>query len=275
MVNISKVGDGKVVLLAGGGKCYTDIAARFCKSEKDLESIIGSEYDKNIVKRILDSNHLAATEFDYFIFGVEWYARVTETQLVRKRVASYLIKSGRPDKKGKRSYDVVMPEDIMGFNTTVEIPITNVYINSVRADYQLGLDTKIHANFDVISILELLEEWYNTGVALGKKEEELRYLKPQATEFKAIIGMNAHALIDWFKIRCCKNAQTEIKDMAMKMLKIVKQAQPDLFQYAGPSCVSLGYCPESNQNADCVGKIIKKEEALRILRDYNKVRNEV
>ena len=34
-------------------------------------------------------------EFDFFLFGVEGYSRVTEVQLVRKRLASYLIKSGR------------------------------------------------------------------------------------------------------------------------------------------------------------------------------------
>ena len=51
----------------------------------------------------------------------------------------------------------------------------------------------------------------------GLHEEDLRYLKPQATEFKALIGMNAHALLDWFKIRCCKNAQAEIRDMACRI----------------------------------------------------------
>ena len=103
------VGEGKVSLISGGGKIYTDIAARFCRSEKSMENIIASEYDAKLVKRIVESGHKAATEFDFFIFGVEGYARVTETQLVRKRLASYLIKSGRADKKGKRSFDVVLP----------------------------------------------------------------------------------------------------------------------------------------------------------------------
>ena len=70
MVNLSMVGNGKVVLIQGGGWGYTDMAARFCRTEKDLQNIIATEYDKNLVKRILESGHLAATEFDYFIFGV-------------------------------------------------------------------------------------------------------------------------------------------------------------------------------------------------------------
>ena len=90
-MNIKKVGDGHVVLIAGGGRVYTDIAARFTRSERSLDEIIASDYNRGLVRSIVEKGHLAATEFDYFIFGVEGYSRVTEVQLVRKRVASYLI----------------------------------------------------------------------------------------------------------------------------------------------------------------------------------------
>ena len=53
-------GQGKVVLLAGGGKIFTDIAARFVRSERSLEEIAASPYSKQIVRNILDSNHRAA-----------------------------------------------------------------------------------------------------------------------------------------------------------------------------------------------------------------------
>ena len=97
----------------------------------------------------------------------------------------------------------------------------------------------------------------------GIPEEDLRYLKPQATEFKGLIGMNAHALMDWFQVRCCKNAQAEIRDMANKMLALCKEAAPDLFAQAGPNCRVLGYCPENDfQHKDCRDKIPTKQEAL-------------
>ena len=246
-MNISKVGEGKVVLIAGGGRTYTDIAARFTRSERGLDDIIGSDYNKELVRSIVEKGHLAATEFDYFIFGVEGYSRVTEVQLVRKRLANYLIKSGRPDKHGKRSYDVVVPEDIL----------------ANRAECELPDGRKI--SLDGTELLGLMEQWYNAGVNAGYKEEDLRYLKPQATEFKAIIGMNAHALLDWFKIRTCMNAQAEIRDLAVKMMKICKEVSPDLFKDAGPSCVALGYCPENNfQNPAC--RKITKDKALELLK---------
>ena len=115
-------GHGRVVLLAGGGRIYTDIAARFVRSERSLDEIIASPYSKRIVDNILNSGHGAALEFDYFLFGVEGYSRVTEVQLVRKRMASYLIKSGRAELGGKRVFSVVYPRSVADFTAEVTLP---------------------------------------------------------------------------------------------------------------------------------------------------------
>lgn len=259
-MNANRVGNGKVVLIYGGGQSFTGMAASFCRSEKELDEIVASDYNRNLVRTILNSGHLAATEFDYYIFGIEGYSRVTEVQLVRKRLASYLIKSGRVNKHGKRDFSIIIPDKLEDF--AVDIPI---YIE----DDITHETTKHDLSLNALDIAAIIEAWYDKGVALGYNEEDLRYLKPQATEFKAIIGMNAHALLDWFKIRCCKNAQTEIRDLANKMLSLCKQVSPDVFEDAGPSCKVLGYCPENKyQNPQCSGKMIKKEDALRILKDY-------
>ena len=238
-MEISRVGDGQVVLLAGGGKVFTDIAARFVASERSIEEISDSPYSAKIVRNIIRNGHLAATEFDYYVFGVSGYSRVTETQLVRKRLASYLIKSGRVELKGKRAFRVVLPERVRDMS----LP---------------------DANLSVRDILKLLEAMYDHGLELGIPEEELRYIKPQATEFRAIIGMNAHALLDWFGWRCCKKAQTEIRDLAEKMQALCKVVSPDLFANSGPRCVTYGYCPEEKQHPQCAkeGKYLSKVVAL-------------
>ena len=250
MLKENYTGQGKVLLLAGGGHIYTDIAARFVRSERSLEEIIASPYSKQIVQNILSSGHSAALEFDYFLFGVEGYSRITETQLVRKRMASYLIKSGRAELGGKRVFSVVYPESVAGFAAELTLPDGHKASLSGR------------------DLAELSRQWYEAGLQKGLPEQDLRYLKPEATEFKGIIGMNAHALRDWFRIRCCRNAQAEIRDMALKMLRLCKKAAPDLFAGAGPSCVELGYCPENRlQNEKCRGRILTKDEALKILKD--------
>jgi thymidylate synthase (FAD) len=271
-MNLHSVGDGKVVLISGGGKIYTDIAARFVRSERSLDEILASPYDKKIVNNILEGGHLAATEFDYFIFGIEGYSRVTEIQLVRKRIASYLIKSGRTD-KSNRSFDMVIPDDITKFNAFANLPAFKItgpkwLVKALKWHHC----NEINFKYNTSDLFMASEELYEYGKKAGIPEEDLRYTKPQATEFKAIIGMNAHALMDWFRIRECKNAQAEIRDLATKMHHEVMKVAPDLFKDAGPNCKVLGYCPEGKyQNKECKGKIPTKEEALKIIHDnYNK-----
>jgi thymidylate synthase (FAD) len=271
LVNKKYVGEGKVVLIAGGGRIYTDLAARFVTSEKSLDDLIASPYDKKLLSNIINSGHKSATEFDYFLFGVEGYARVTEVQLVRKRIASYMIKTGRMDKGGKRSYDVVIPKNIESIDIDIKLAKEKIYTNKGRLISDLLLpEEEIFLTIDTNDILNILKEWYEQGVFMGYSEGDLRYLKPQATEFKALIGMNAHALKDWFQIRCCMNAADEIRDMAYKMLNLCKEVAPDLFVDAGRNCFVLGYCPENNrQNEKCKkAGIITKNKALQILKQY-------
>ena len=86
--------------------------------------------------------------------------------------------------------------------------------------------------------------------------------------------MNAHALLDWFAIRCCRNAQHEIRHLAWQMLRLCRKAAPDLFVGAGPSCVQLGYCPENRlQNPRCQGRILTRDAALELLRARAAERN--
>jgi thymidylate synthase (FAD) len=245
-MRITNTEQGKVLLLAGGGRCFTDIAARFCHSERSVDDICDTPYSAAIVKGILSSGHLAATEFDYYVFAIEGYSRVTEVQLVRKRLASYLIKSGRAELNGKRKFSVVLPKNVLEFK----------YTSSSGREYSTG------------ALLFEQKHLYEAMIDAGIPEEDARYIKPQATEFKAIIGMNAHALIDWFAIRCCQNAQHEIRDLANKMLTECRRVSPDLFSNAGANCVRLGYCPENaRQNEVCVkaGRYLPKSKALEIL----------
>lgn len=251
MLEEKYTGNGKVLLLAGGGRIFTDIAARFVRSERSLDDIVASPYSRQIVENILSSGHRAALEFDFFLFGVEGYSRVTEVQLVRKRMASYLIKSGRAELNGKRRYSVVYPQSVRDFSAQVTLPDGHT------------------ASLSGHDLADLSRQWYEAGLDAGLPEEDLRYLKPQATEFKAIIGMNAHALLDLFAIRCCRNAQHEIRHLARQMLRLCREAAPDLFRGAGPSCVQLGYCPENRlQHPRCRGHILTRDDALKVLRAH-------
>ena len=154
-----------------------------------------------------------------------------------------------------------------------ELPIFKTLMGQVKQYKKDSILTPLFMILEVameMVIPLLMASIIDKGVEAGLPEEELRYLKPQATAFKAIIGMNAHALLDWSAIRCCKNAQKEIRDLATKMIKLATAAAPDLFVGAGPSCVQLGYCPEnSRQHPSCKARgIVTKQEAIEILEAY-------
>ena len=173
-------------------------------------------------------------------------------------MASYLISSGRATLGKRREFEVILPKKLDGFNFDIQIPLKNLSSNDYGID---KLSKKLFASFkmehltlhlNTTEFLEIIESAYNQIIDQGIPDEDARYIKPQATSFKAIIGMNAHALLDWFGIRCCLNAQTEIRDLATKMCNLCKEVSPDLFIDAGPRCVSLGYCPEGKfQNSKC------------------------
>ena len=241
-MSITTIGQGQVHLLAKPGRTYADIAAKVCVSGLPTPQLIGAEEDTALVRRVMQSGHLAITEFDSWVFFVEGYSRVCEAQLIRKRHASYMIQSGRTEKHGKRQHDYVLPRSL--------------------GNHYIEFDGQMWGAEDIIA---LINRWYDQGVDDGIPEEDLRYLKPQATVWRGLICMNSHALLDWFGVRCCMRAQAEIRDMACKMLAICKRECPSVFADAGPKCKSLGYCPEDKlQHPSC--KMLTKSQVMDIIK---------
>ena len=78
----------------------------------------------------------------------------------------------------------------------------------------------------------------------GIPAEDARYIFPNASTTKIIVTMNARELLHFFGLRTCERAQWEIRDMAKRMLALVKKEAPIIFTKAGPGCVSTGKCTE-------------------------------
>ena len=275
MVNIIEGKEGIKVKLIGamGRESFVDIAANITRSEKSLEEIVSMEYNEDLVKRVVNMSHLATTEFDYFIFAVEGTGRPTETQLVRKRIGvAYMIKTGRINKNGKRSFDVVRPPSLKNMYATIKLNPSKILINdSENLGRMIGHDALTQIDLTYYDLMDILDQFYESGVKQGYPEEDLRYAKPQGTEWKGLVAMTGHALIDWLKIRCCQNAQWEIQALAYKMLAEAKEHSPALLSNAGASCKVLGYCPENGrQNEKCKGKIMTHEEVKVLIASHMK-----
>ena len=88
---------------------------------------------------------------------------------------------------------------------------------------------------------------YRKLLDAGVPAEDARYLLPNAAESKIVVTMNVRELLHFFNLRCCNRAQWEIREMAHRMLKLVRPTAPFVFAAAGAPCVS-GTCPEGKMS---------------------------
>jgi len=193
-------------------------SARLCYSSRTIEEIDESLDDvkqQKLIKKIMRLRHYSVLEHVYFTFGIEDISRVTSHQLVRHRIASYSQKSQRYVKV-EDNQEYIIPDSVKG-------------------------DAEILKKFKAL----LLENhrFYKQMIDKGIPAEDARYILPQAIGTSVIFTANARELIHFFRLRCCNRAQWEIREMAIKMLKLVKEIAPVIFENAGPPCL-IGPCPE-------------------------------
>lgn len=246
----------KVKLLAHTPDCEKIVAsaAKLCYSSSGVEDImegLTTEKTNDFLEKLVSMGHESPIEHVTFTFGIEGVSRSLTHQLVRHRLASYSQKSQRYVTEGQ--FDYIIPPEIE------KIPEAKaLFLQSMEEDQKI---------YDELTVI-LKEKHYKDLIALGKPEkqaksiaekraiEDARYILPNACETKIICTMNARTLINFFHHRCCERAQWEIREMAVQMLKLVKEVAPTLFGQAGPSCVS-GNCPEGRMTC---GKMIEKRK---------------
>lgn len=193
------------------------ISARLCYSSKDVDDLVREanyKSPKELIEKLIRIGHHSVFEHVSFTFAIEGVSRVMTHQLVRHRIASYSQRSQR-------------------------------YVSEDEAKFIVP--PSIEGNQEALALYERFTEEarniYKRLVELGVDKEDARYVLPQGVETKIIVTMNARELLHFFRLRCCNRAQWEIRAVAIEMLKEVKKVAPNIFRYAGPSCV-LGSCSE-------------------------------
>ncbi|OQX54289.1 MAG: hypothetical protein B5M48_01430 [Candidatus Omnitrophica bacterium 4484_213] len=179
------------------------IAGKLCyakSSIKDLEKITPQE-EERFIEKIIKLGHLSVIEHSSFTFAIEGISRVTSHQLVRHRLASFSQQSQRYVKK--RDFEYIIPPTIKKKKKLRQI--FEKVIKDINNTYA-----------------ELLDN--------GIPVEDARFLLPNACETKIIVTMNARELRHFFKLRCAKNSQWEIREMANLMLKEVRKVAPVIFK---------------------------------------------
>lgn len=210
------------------------MAAKICYAKdasiKKLQKKINDNDVSAFITKLLESGHESPFEHISFTFGIEGISRACSHQLVRHRMASFSQRSQRYCFEDGFNY--IEPEDI----------------NENENEDKIFRDFMRHS-----------KEVYSKLIEKGVKPEDARMVLPNACETKIIVTMNARELLHFFKLRCCKRAQKEIREVAFMMKNICRKVAPNIFQYAGPNCLK-GYCTEGENSCmkdnDNIKKII-------------------
>ena len=197
-------------------------AARICYSDATASDLLEREsaaLSTRLLKDLLLSGHHSPFEHVSFTFGVDELSRVASHQLVRHRLASFSQQSQRYVKMGDDEGNacVITPPSVAG---------------NPEAEELFRRQAKDACNA------------YKKLITMGIPAEDARFILPHGWETRLVLTMNARELHHFFKLRLCRRAQWEIRELARLMLIECRKAAPVIFEVAGPLCVT-GECRES------------------------------
>ena len=215
------------------------MAAKLCYSASGVDELkqkIEAKDQAAFVEKLAAIGHLSPIEHVSFSFGIEGISRACSHQLVRHRVASYSQQSQRYVKE--EQFDYVVPPSIKEDSALVK-------------EFEKCM---AEAQENYTRVLKRLEE---LGYKGETGQQDARYLLPNAAETKIVVTMNARELLHFFRVRCCNRAQWEIREMAERMLALVKGVAPTIFGKSGPGCL-YAPCPEGKMACGKIEEVRKK-----------------
>ena len=172
------------------------------------ETSIGDIPDKNkmidLIKRHI--THESVLEHVNITFSIEGVSRSLSHQLVRHRLASYSQQSQRYVNGEK--FDFIIPDTIKNSPEMLE-----EFKDHIE-------DTKLR---------------YKRMIDFGIPKEDARSILPNATTTNLVMTLNLRELRHFYSERSCIHAQAEIRQLANKMIKLVKE-KLDFIDYKAKKC---------------------------------------
>ena len=235
-------------------------AAKLCYSPADLDTVMDHltpEKTRSFLTMLGELGHESPMEHASFTFGIEGVSRSLLAQITRHRIASYSVQSQRYVRENH--FDYVLPPQIEAEP-------------EARAEFIAAMDAA-QASYERIAAI-LTEKRRAEYLARGMEEraaaraaektaiEDARFVLPGACDTKMMVTMNARALHNFFRHRCCARAQWEIRECARQMLALVLPVAPTLFAHCGPPCVT-GACPEGKMSCGRAAEVRAEYRAMK------------
>lgn len=156
--------------------------------------------EEAFIWRIVKSGHHSVLEHASATFKITGGSRVFTHQLVRHRLCNFSQQSQRYVDEKNLTY--VTPPSIVG--NPEALALFNGFMARTKDAYQR------------------LQE-------LGVKNEDARYVLPNATCSEIVVSANLRQWRHILCVRCDKHAQWEIRSIALQILKILKEKAPAVF----------------------------------------------
>jgi thymidylate synthase (FAD) len=172
-----------------------EIAARTCYQSGDR---MMPEKLGQLLPKLIAMGHESPFEHAYATFQLDDVSRAMTHQLVRHRLMAVSQKSQRYVSEGNFAWVVppsIPPEQVAEFND------------------------------DMGAIREMYAKWK----ARGLKNEDARFVLPNACTTELVVSANFREWRHIFKVRCHPRAQWEIREVCLNMLKLLHEQAPNVF----------------------------------------------
>jgi len=208
---------GEIRLLNQMGNDLTVVAAaRVSNGVEYEEASKGAEKDQKLINFLVKHRH--GTPFEHVVF--QWYVDapifvIREWQ--RHRIASYNEISGRYVEMEPKYY---VPERIRVPAETNKQGSVFIDGNPPYPEYEFHMRKRIFTESD--HIFRTYKELLRDGVA----KEQARMVLPLNTYSQFYFTVNARSLMNFLSLRAAEDAQWEIRQYAIAMKEIFKDALP-------------------------------------------------
>lgn len=172
-----------------------EIAARTCYQSGDR---MVPEKLGELLPKLIAMGHESPFEHAYATFRVNGVSRAMTHQFVRHRLLAVSQKSQRYVSEG--NFEWVVPPTVGDAN---------------RAEFDRDME----------AIRAMYKKWKD----LGLKNEDARFVLPNACTTEMVVSANFREWRHVFQVRCHRRAQWEIRDACVEMLKLLNQQAPHVF----------------------------------------------
>jgi thymidylate synthase (FAD) len=169
---------------------------------------------EELIKKVLSKKHFSVLEHASATFRILGGSRVFTHELVRHRFISpsqesqrYVCYADKPNRKKTTDFQFVIPETV------------------AKARMADNEDAGKALEEMAVACYNLYERLLDAGVP----PEDARYILPNATVSQIVITANFRELRHFFCVRTSPRAHWEIREIALRMLRIMQKEAPIVF----------------------------------------------